>query len=108
MNHKAVWVDLFQALLAFAALGFFFWSLRRRIVGLEGVVLEEKEPGPYVLITIGGQKWRAIAADGAQLQPGERVVVLRLQGLQLAVVDRAPLHVGDDPPKVRDLPIFYE
>jgi hypothetical protein len=107
MNHKA-WVDLFQAFLAFASLGFFFWSLRRRIIGLEGVVLEEKGPGSYALITIRGQKWRAIAADGVQLRPGEKVVVKRLQGLQLAVVDRAPFYEGDDTAKVREFPKLYE
>ncbi|MFL6199765.1 MAG: NfeD family protein [Thermoanaerobaculia bacterium] len=64
-----------------------FFSLRRRIAGLEGVVIEGP-PGPYALIMVNGQKWRAVAADGAHLRPGERVTVLRVQGLQLAVVSR--------------------
>jgi membrane-bound ClpP family serine protease len=78
--------DLIKGVLAFASIIVMFWSLRRRIAGLEGVVTEEA--GPYALIIVNGQKWRAVAADGAPLRPGERVTVLSVQGLQLAVVSR--------------------
>jgi membrane protein implicated in regulation of membrane protease activity len=78
--------DFLEVALASASLIAMFWSLRRRIVGLEGIVIEG--PGPYALITVNGQKWRAVASDGSHLRPGERVTVVRVQGLQLAVVSR--------------------
>jgi membrane-bound ClpP family serine protease len=77
---------LIKSVFAFASIIVMFWSLRRRIAGLEGVVTEET--GPYALIMVNGQKWRAVAADGAPLRTGERVTVLKVQGLQLAVVSR--------------------
>lgn len=78
--------NLIKSVLAFASIIVMFWSLRRRIAGLEGVVTEEA--GPYALIMVNGQKWRAVAADGTPLRTGERVTVLRVQGLQLAIVSR--------------------
>jgi membrane-bound ClpP family serine protease len=75
-----------KAALAFAALIGIFLSVRRRIVGREGVVIEG--PGPGALILVNGQKWRAVAADGTYLQSGDVVVVLKVQGLGLAVVTR--------------------
>jgi NfeD-like C-terminal, partner-binding len=77
---------LLKGALAFASIIGMFWFLRRRIVGLAGVVIEG--PGPYALVMVNGQKWRGVTADGTRLQPGERVTVLRVQGLQLAVVSR--------------------
>lgn len=77
-----------KAALAFASVIAIFWSVRRRIIGLEGLVIEG--PGPDALIMVNGQRWRAVAADGSHLQPGEGVTVLRVQGLQLAVVSRKP------------------
>jgi membrane-bound ClpP family serine protease len=73
-----------KAALAFGLVVGVFLAVRRRIVGLEGVVVEG--PGPDALIVVNGQKWRGVAADGTHLQPGDVVVVLRVRGLQLAVV----------------------
>jgi membrane-bound ClpP family serine protease len=75
-----------KAALAFASVIVIFLHLRRRIIGLEGVVIEG--PGLDALIVVNGQKWCAVAADGSHLQPGDLVVVSRVQGLQLAVVSR--------------------
>jgi len=76
-----------KAALAFASLIAMFWFLRRRVVGLEGVVIEGP-PGPYAMISVNGEKWRAIAADGTHLRTGEKVTIVRVKGLQLAVVSR--------------------
>jgi len=78
--------DWLKLALAFGLLVGVFLAVRRRIVGLEGVVVEG--PGPNALIMVNGQKWRAVAADGTHLQPGDVVVVLKVRGLQLAVVSR--------------------
>jgi membrane-bound ClpP family serine protease len=78
--------DLLKGAFAFAPVILIFLSVRRRIVGLEGVVIEGS--GPDALILVNGQKWRAVAADGAHLQPRDMVTVLSVRGLQLAVVSR--------------------
>jgi hypothetical protein len=69
METKTALVHLFKGALGFASLAFLFWSLRRRLIGLEGVVLEEVDSGPYALIMVAGQKWLALAADGNHLRP---------------------------------------
>ncbi len=84
-KSAAIW-DFLKAVLAFAFLIGIFMSTRRNIVGREGVVVESTDP--YPMIKVNGGKWRAMAADGAPLQPGEAVVVTKIQGLQLAVVAR--------------------
>ena len=86
MEHSSTIGELLKALFGFASLIGIFVSLRRRVIGLEGVVIEGS--GPDALIMVNGQKWRAVTADGTYLQPGDVVVVLRIQGLQLAVVSR--------------------
>lgn len=86
MEHSSIIGEFIKALIGLASLIWIFVSLRRRIIGLEGVVIEG--PGPDALITVNGQKWRAVAADGTYLQPRDTVVVVRVQGLQLAVVSR--------------------
>lgn len=79
-------MNFLKAGLSFGSVVAIFLALRRQIVGLEGVVVEG--PGPHAIILVNGQKWRAVAADGTRLQPREVVVVLKVQGLQLAVVSR--------------------
>jgi membrane protein implicated in regulation of membrane protease activity len=78
--------ELFQAALGFASIFLIFYSLRRRVIGREGIVIERSNP--YATIRIDGQKWRAVAEDGSSLSEGDLVVVSGVKGLQLAVVSR--------------------
>ena len=79
-------LDLLKGVLAFASIFWMFYSLRQRIVGQQGVVIQGSYP--YAMISVNGQKWRAIANDGANLVEGDSVVVSAVKGLQLAVVSR--------------------
>jgi membrane-bound ClpP family serine protease len=80
--------SLLMATLCFGGLVRLFQSLRRRVVGRRGVVVEASQP--YALIRVDGQSWRAVAADGGGLEVGEQVVVSAVKGLEVAVVDRRP------------------
>lgn len=86
MDKSSAWWDLLKAAVAFASLIGIFMSTRRNIIGREGVVVESKDP--YPMIKVNGGKWRAVAADGAPLRPGEAVVETEIRGLQLVVVAR--------------------
>lgn len=65
-----------------------FISLRRSVIGAEEVVIEASGR-PYGLIMVNGQKWHAATADGTLLEKGDKIVVTKLQGLQLAIVSRS-------------------
>ena len=85
MPNEAM-LDLLKGILAFASVFWMFYSLRQRIVGQQGVVIQGSNP--YAMISVNGQKWRAIANDGASLAEGDLVVVSAVKGLQLAIVSR--------------------
>jgi membrane-bound serine protease (ClpP class) len=76
-----------------AEIGLFVWYSKRRrattgaegLVGAVGVAVTACDPDGQ--IRVEGELWNAICDEGAQ--PGDRVVVQRLEGLTLIV---APVH----------------
>ena len=53
-------------------------------------VLDGHQPGR---VTVGGDDWRAVAADGRPIEAGAQVVVVEVQGVTLTVA-RNPLSQG--------------
>jgi membrane-bound serine protease (ClpP class) len=81
------------AVFELAEIGLYVWYSKRRrattgaegLVGAVGVAITVCDPEGQ--IRIEGELWNAFCAEGAQ--PGDRVVVQRLDGLTLIV---APVH----------------
>lgn len=81
------------ATLELAEIGLYVWYSKRRrattgaegLVGVAGVAVTVCNPEG--LIRVEGELWTAVCAEGAQ--PGDRVVVQRVEGLTLIV---APVH----------------
>lgn len=64
------------------------------LAGAVGVVREAVVDGHQAgRVTLGGEDWRAVAADGQPIGAGEQVVVVEVQGVTLTVA-RNPLSKG--------------
>jgi membrane-bound serine protease (ClpP class) len=81
------------AVVELAEIALYVWYSKRRrattgaegLIGAVGVAVTACDPEGQ--IRVEGELWNAVCADGAQ--PGDRVVVQRLEGLTLIV---APVH----------------
>ena len=80
-------LNLLEGVLGFLVLAAMFNVLRQGIIGKKGIVLENGDPNSYAMINVNGQKWRALSENSAPLDIGEVVVVSRLKGLQVAIVE---------------------
>jgi membrane-bound ClpP family serine protease len=57
---------------------------REGLLGASGVVRRELTPETQGIVLTQGELWQAISAEG-RLQPGERVIVEKVDGLLLVV-----------------------
>ena len=56
------------------------------LVGKEGMVAERVDPSLNVgRVTLGGDNWRAVSADGVVIERGDKVEVVRVEGTKLFV-----------------------
>ena len=56
------------------------------LAGKEGMVAERIDPSLNVgRVTLGGDNWRAVSVDGAVIERGEKVEVVRVEGTKLFV-----------------------
>jgi len=56
------------------------------LVGKEGMVAERIDPSLNVgRVTLGGDSWKAVSADGVVIERGEKVEVVRVEGTRLFV-----------------------
>lgn len=57
----------------------------RRLIGTEGVVLEDIEPGDTGMVRIDREEWRAEAADGSGMPTGLKIKVVDVRGTRVLV-----------------------
>jgi membrane protein implicated in regulation of membrane protease activity len=57
-----------------------------RVIGLEGIVTTEIDPMHATgLVTVKGQVWSAVSADGLKIAEGTTVVVKEIRGVRVVV-----------------------
>ena len=57
-----------------------------RVIGLEGIVTTEIDPVQATgLVTVKGQVWSAVSADGLKIPEGASVVVKEIRGVRVVV-----------------------
>ena len=64
----------------------------RRLIGRPAFVLEAVTPGGLGLVRIDQEEWRAATAAGRDIEVGERVVIVEMEGTKVIVtpVDETP------------------
>ena len=60
-----------------------------RVIGKTGIVRESITPDKFSgTVTVGGQMWSAISADGSTIPEGEEVVIEAIEGVKLIVAEK--------------------
>ena len=60
-----------------------------RVIGKTGIVRESITPDKFSgVVTVGGQMWSAVSADGSTISEGEEVVIEAIEGVKLVVAEK--------------------
>ena len=63
----------------------------RRLIGRDGVVLEDIPAGDLGVVRVDREEWRAVAADRGALEAGTRVTITDVEGTKVVVIAKEAL-----------------